>query len=369
MAPHTCSRISVRSIRATVAGVAAMQKLHRWLVAGVAIAVAVGVTGRVHAQELTIGTIGASSDAPLFIADAKGYFAEQGLKVTFVRFDSAAKMIPSLGSGEVDVGSGATSAGLYNAYARGIGIKIVSDKARNAKGYGFQAILVRTDLMDSGKVKSLRDFSGLKVAMSANGNSENAIVNYALVQNGLSYRDIDPVFLGFPNQIAAYANKAIDGSLTVEPTVTELLKLGTAKKLIGIDDVFPDFQTAVIFYGPKFMHDQPDNAKKFMVALVKAIRFYDDALKGGHIAGPNADEVIDILVKYSFIKDPAVHRAIISQAVDPDGRLDMPSLQMAWQFFVDTKLIDGSVKVDDVVDLSYVHAAAKILGPYVKKAQ
>ncbi|HXQ83296.1 MAG TPA: ABC transporter substrate-binding protein [Xanthobacteraceae bacterium] len=347
---------------------AALKRIHVLLVAGCAIAAAVGLSGRVQAQDLTIGTIGASSDAPLFIADAMGYYAEQGLKVSFVRFDSAAKMIPSLGSGEVDVGSGATSAGLYNAVARGIPIKIVSDKARNAKGYGFQAIMIRTDLLDSGKVKSLKDFKGLKVAMSANGNSENAIVNYALVQNGLSYSDIDPVFLGFPNQIAAFANKAIDASLTVEPTVSELLKLGTAKKLVTIDEVFPNFQTAVIFYSPKFVQDQPDNAKKFMVALVKAIRFYDDALKDGHIAGPNADQVIKILTQYSFIKDPAVHRAIISQAIDPDGQLDIPSLQMAWQFFKDTKQIDGSVKVDDVVDLSYVHAASKALGPYVKKS-
>src|ERR1700689_777187 len=346
---------------------AALRNVHRWLLAGFALAAAFGLSGRVQAQEITIGTIGASSDAPLFVADAKGYFAERGLKVNFVRFDSAAKSIPSVGSGEVDVGSGASSSGLYNAAARGIGIKIVADKARNAKGYGFQAIMARTDLIDSGKVKSVKDLKGLKVAMSANGNSENAFMNYALVQAGLSYGDIDPVFLGFPNQIAAYANKGIDASLTVEPTVSELIKLGTAKKLVSADEVFPDYQTAVVFYGPKFMQEQPDNARKFMVALVKAIRFYDDLLKDGHIAGPNADEVINILTQYSFIKDPAVHRAIVSQAIDPDGALNMPSLQMAWQFFVDTKQIDGTVKVDDVVDLSYAHAAAKQLGPYVKK--
>jgi NitT/TauT family transport system substrate-binding protein len=345
----------------------AMQKVQCWLGALLVVAAVMALGGRVQAQELTIGTIGASSDAPLFIADAKGYFAEQGLTVKFIRFDSAAKAIPSLGSGEVDVGSGATSSGLYNAVARGIGIKIVSDKARNAKGYGFQAIMARTDLIDSGQVKSVKDLKGLKVAMSANGNSENAFMNYALVQAGLTYNDIDPVFLGFPNQIAAYANKAIDASLTVEPTVSELIKLGTAKKLVTADEVFPDYQTAVVFYGPKFMQEQPDNARKFMVALVKAIRFYDDALKDGHIAGPNADEVIKILVQYSFIKDPAVHRAIVSQAIDPNGDLNLPSLQMAWQFFKDTKQIDGSVKVDDVVDLSYAHAAAKQLGPYVKK--
>jgi len=80
---------------------AAMRNVHRWLVVGLALAAALGFAGRAQAQELTIGTIGASSDAPLFIADAMGYYAEQGLKVKFVRFDSAAKMIPSLGSGDV----------------------------------------------------------------------------------------------------------------------------------------------------------------------------------------------------------------------------------------------------------------------------
>jgi hypothetical protein len=62
-----------------------------------------------------------------------------------------------------------------------------------------------------------------------------------------------------------------------------------------------------------------------------------------------------------------VHRAIVSQAIDPNGDVNMPSLQMAWQYFFDTKQIDGSVKLDDAIDLSYVHDAAKALGPFVKK--
>src|ERR1700681_3975958 len=185
---------------------AAMRNVHRWLIAGFALAAALGLSGRVQAQELTIGTIGASSDAPLFIADAMGYYAEQGLKVKFVRFDSAAKMIPSLGSGDVDVGSGATSAGLYNAVKRGIGIKIVADKARNAKGYGFEAIMARKVEVDSGKIKSLKDFKGLKVAISAKGNSEAAILDHALKTVGLSFSDVDPVYLGFPQRIAAMQN-------------------------------------------------------------------------------------------------------------------------------------------------------------------
>ena len=135
--------------------------------------------------------------------------------------------------------------GLYNAIARGIDIKIVADKTSQVRGFSFMPLLVRKSLVDSGKVKSLKDFKGLKVAISAKGNSEDALINYALTKVGLSIKDIDSVYLGFPNQIAAYANKGIDASLTVEPTVTKLLQLNAAKKLMTADEIFPGFQTAV----------------------------------------------------------------------------------------------------------------------------
>src|SRR5256885_11326967 len=150
------------------------------LAAIVAVA-AMGLSGALQAQELTVGTTGSSSDAPFFIADKKGFFADEGLKVKIIRFDSAAKMVPSLGTGELDVGSGATSAGLYNAAKRGVDIRIVADKARAAKGYGFESILLRKDLAESGKIGGLKDFKGRKVAISAIGNSESALMNIALM--------------------------------------------------------------------------------------------------------------------------------------------------------------------------------------------
>ena len=344
-----------------------MQRRPICTAAALALVTAVGWSGTLQAQQVNVGTTGSSSDAPFFMADKKGYFADEGLKVKLIRFDSASKMVPSLGTGELDVGGGATSAGLYNAAKRGVSIKIVADKARSAKGYGFQSVLVRKDLIDSGKVKSLKDFKGLKVALSAIGNSESAIMDVALKQAGLSFADIEPVYLGFPEHTPAFLNRAIDASLTVEPTTSQILKMGSAVKLIGSDDIYPDYQTAVTFYGADFIKSKPAEAKKFMKALVRGMRFYNDALKDGKIAGPNADEVVAILVEYSHIKDPAVHRAIISHAVDPDGYVNVDALKVAWTFFKDTKQIDGSVPVEAVLDHSFVKDAAAALGPYVKK--
>ena len=67
---------------------------HKYAAAVVGLAAAL-LVGPLRAQELQLGTTGASSDAPFFIAHKKGYFSEEGLNVKIIRFDSAAKMIPS----------------------------------------------------------------------------------------------------------------------------------------------------------------------------------------------------------------------------------------------------------------------------------
>jgi NitT/TauT family transport system substrate-binding protein len=320
-----------------------------------------------RAQELTVGVTGTTSDAPYFIADKKGFFKDEGLSVRFINFDSAAKMIAPLGAGQLDVGGGATSAALYNAVKREVNIKIVADKARNSKNHGFQSFLVRKALHESGKITSPRDLKGVKVAISAPGNSEAVLVNELLRKGGYSFKEVEPVYLGFAQHPVAHQNGAVDISLTTEPTTSFILKQGTAVKLIGIDELYPNYQTAVTFYGDSFIKSKPEAAKKFMKAIVRGFRFYNDALKEGRLVGPNANEVIAIMSEYATLKDPAVYRSIISHGIDPDGGLDTASLQRAWEFFRDEKLIDGSVPLDKVIDLSFVKAAVAELGPYKPK--
>src|ERR1700747_1958055 len=123
-----------------------MPHMFKSVVAAVALMGAVAASGQAGAQELAVGVIGASSDSPFFVADKRGYFKDEGLTVKFIRFDSAAKAMAPLGTGELAVASGATSAALYNAVARGVKLRIVADKAKNPPGYGLEGVLVRRDL-------------------------------------------------------------------------------------------------------------------------------------------------------------------------------------------------------------------------------
>ena len=69
-----------------------------------------------------VGITSSASDVSLFIAHKRGYFREEGLDVTFITFDSAARMIAPYVAGDLDVGTGATSAAFYNAVGRGIDV-------------------------------------------------------------------------------------------------------------------------------------------------------------------------------------------------------------------------------------------------------
>jgi NitT/TauT family transport system substrate-binding protein len=342
---------------------------HSWKTIVTAIALAAGfvLPGGAAAQELAVGTIGASSDSPFFIADKRGYFKEEGLTVKFIRFDSAAKAMAPLGTGELAVASGATSAALYNAVKRGVPLRIVADKAKNPPGYGFEALMVRKDLHDDGKIKTLADFKGRKIAISAPGNSEDFLVDHAMRKAGMTIKDLESVYLGFPQHIAAFTNGGIDLSLSVEPSISSIEKADKAVRFLGVDEFYPNFETAVVFYSEKFIKERPEDARKFMRAFLRGARDYNDALNGDRLTAPAAEQVIPILTEYSFIKNPAVYSAMRSHYVDPNGELNVTSLKDVWQFFTDAKLIDGSVTVDQVVDPSFAKWAAESLGPYKKK--
>jgi NitT/TauT family transport system substrate-binding protein len=319
------------------------------------------------ADKVSIGIVNAVSDGVLFIAADKGYLKAENIDADFVAFDTGAKMVAPLGAGQLDVGGGAASAGLYNAVDRGIRIRIVADKATNVKGAPFQFFMVRSALIDSGQVKTLADMKGRKVAITGAGGSDASVLNEAMKSVGLKYSDVEKVYLGFPQHAPALQNGAIDGSITTEPTTTNILKLGAAKVLTGNDAFYPNAQTATIMFGGDFAEKRKDVAHRFMKAFLRAARDFNDALVDGKLTGKGGEDLIAILAKHTVIKDPNVLRGMVMAGVNPDGKLNVDSMKKDLAFFKETGDVTGKVEVDQVVDQSFAEAALKDLGPYKKK--
>lgn len=319
-------------------------------------------------DKVIVATGGTISEAPLYIALDQGYYREQNLDVEMVNMFSGAQMMPSLGTGQVDVGAGAPSAGLYNALAAGINVKIVADKGSTPPGYGYAPILVRKALIDSGKVKTFRDFRGLSVAEVAPGTASLPLLIAGLKRGGLTIKDVKEVFLSFPDHVAAFANGAIDASVTTEPQATQTIQAGTAVRFASSDSIYPNQQLSTILYSAKFDTDRRDVGVRFMAAYIKAARFYNDALKDGRYAGRTGGDVISILVRYTSLKNPSVYRQLVPNGIDPNGRLNLASLQKDLDTFRESGLIKGNATVDQAVDSTIVNDALKIVGPYHRRA-
>lgn len=324
----------------------------------------------VSAADLTTVTIGASNtsaDVAFFIAEKKGYFREAGIQPQIISFQSAAEMIAPLGTGQLDVGGGTVAAGLYNAVARGIKIRIVADRASVKPGYEYSTLLVRKDLVDSGRYKSLKDLKGMTIATASQGAGSESSLNEALKKGGLKFSDVNTVYMGFPDELAALKNRAIDAGIVNEPTMSRAIKDGFAVRA-SKDTIYPGQQTAVLLYSEAFATKRTI-AQNFMVAYLRAIREYNDALVDGKLSGPKGDEIAGALAEYTKAKDPSIFRDMVPFAVNPYGYVNTKSLANDFEFYKGRGLInDPTMTVNQIIDDSFAKDADRQLGPYHPKS-
>lgn len=320
----------------------------------------------VAADKVIFGIIGSSSDAPIYVGLDKGYFADAGIDLTVQPMGSLAKQVAPLSSGAIDVGCGAIGAALYNAVSRDIEMKVVADKGRNAPGYHYNSIIVRKDLVDSGAVKTLADLKGRTIATIGVGSVDMSIINEAMKTVGMTYDDIKQTSLPLPSHLIALKNKGIEVTLTPEPFATLIVDKGLGVRLAAVDQFYPNQQQTVVVYSGKFMKERPDVAKRFMVAYLRGVREYMGALDNGTFAGKNGGEIIASIIKNTRTKDANLLKRIHPAVINVDGAVNLESMKKDWAFLKSKGLIKASTTPEDIVDMSYVEAAVKKLGPYKK---
>lgn len=318
----------------------------------------------VAATKVRIGVVGSLSDASIYIAEAKGYFKEEGIDAEIIQFPNSAQMIAPIGAGQLDVAAGATSAGLYNSIGRGIDIKVVADKASMPPGNGYVPLLVRKDLIDSGAFKSLSDLKGLKIGSQSPGGSALALLNEALKKGGVNYKDVKISYMGHSQLAAALQSKALDAAMVTEPNATKVVQGGSVVRFAESDVIYPSQQVAVVLYSGAFATKDPALGTKVMRAYIRATRDYNDALKDGKLTGKNAGEIISILTQATSQKDAKIYEIATSHGCNPDGRVNIASMKQDYQFFNEQGLITSNIDMDKVVDHSFVDAVVKELGPY-----
>jgi len=302
---------------------------------------------RGQAETVKLGDLAAISNAAVYIAIEKGFFKEQGVVTEISNFASAAKQVPALVAGELEVSVGSATAGLFNAVAQQAPFRIVADKGQAREGYGFSLLAVRKDLVDSGQVKSFKDLKGKKIAILAKGNIQHYLVGKMAEEVGLTINDIELSFLDAPNQVTAFETKAIDAAYAVEPWVARFTERGVAVRFRTPDQVkgLGPVQVGVIIYSGKFITERRPVAQRWMNAYLKAADLF-------HKNGTKDPEIAAILEKYTKVPAKVVQTAIPPYQ-DPNGRPLRENLADQAQWFSSNGM-QQKISIDNALDLSFL---------------
>lgn len=270
--------------------------------------------------------------SPLFLADAKGYFKEEGLDVKLEWMKNPSDSTAALSGGAVQfIHNPFTST--YQANANGANLKIVA-----GSGNGGLVCIVQpgSGLAKLDDLKS-RAGTGLKVG-SQRVNTLEMTFYRMLVSRNLSYKDFDMKY--FPDHfsmLAAFQNHEIDVVTHVEPYATMLIDkyggipIGTSFDVWGKGS--PD---CVVSTDGDFLAKYPGTVKKYIRALLRA----DAYIKA------DQDAAVALLDEKKYYK---VDKATLASALPRQ----MPGVDLRQG----VKGMD--IAINDMVTLSYFKEAPK----------
>jgi NitT/TauT family transport system substrate-binding protein len=310
------------------------------------------------ADKLVVAVNKLSAGSPLYIARAKGYFAEQGLDVSLLHSTSAQTIGLAVASGDAPIGMTALTAGIYTIAGKG-GMKIVAGGYEEMPGFKGLALIYGNAVYERGKRKP-SDLAGMKVGTTQTGSpQENQLAQLAR-KYGFDYSSMTVVPLQtLPNLVSAIKGGQIDATSLPATLALQVEKSGSARIVAWMADEVPG-QIGGIFANPATMAQHPDVVVRFLRAYLKAIRYYDRAFQqkgpdGKPIRGDNYDEVLKIIADY--LEQPAAEVEEGLPYFNPDARLassDLAAQIAAWQSI---KQLDPSISLDKVLEPKFLAEA------------
>lgn len=311
--------------------------------------VGVGCSGRPEDTRdvVRIGYTPYLTMSPMVIAEAEGYFEEQGIDVELVTMRSAATSIPALSQGRMDVLPGPMSPSLFNAVSRGAGIRLVADKGSYLlEGCSSIAFVVSPQIaaMDT-KILPRRigwgrePFSTFRI--------ERMLQHFGFDLEGVEHHSV-PMAARYD----AVSAGRLDAAQISEPFLGRFINEGGT---IWVEprEVLPGHQYSVFAFGPRLLEEDRELGQRVTVALLKGIRAFNRGK-----TERNVDIMVDAI---------GWERALVEEACWPqmraDGGINIESIGEFQEWAFARGELDVIVPPSDYMDTTFVlHAREQLEG-------
>ncbi|WIV44428.1 ABC transporter substrate-binding protein [Glutamicibacter sp. PAEs-4] len=241
-------------------------------------------------EQITVGVIPIVDTAPIWLGEAKGFFAEEGLDLEIETATGGSAIVPGIQSGSYDF-----------AFSNLISVMVANDKGLDmefvANGISTTgdessdvgSVLVKGD----SKISSPKDLAGKKVSVNNLSNIGDTTIKSIVEADGGDPESIEFVEVPFPDAPAALENGIVDAAWILEPFQSSAMDAGAKMLSANFAEFDPELDVAGYFTSAQYAQENPEVTLKFTTAMNKSLDY----------AQQHPDEVRDIVGTYTKISE------------------------------------------------------------------
>lgn len=290
--------------------------------------------------KIKVGYIGLTCEAPLYTAVERGFFKEEGLDVTMIKYSNWATYKDALVLGNFDITHHLIMMFL-KPIEQGSDVKILAGVHRGC---------LRVQASTTGGINSVEDLKGKRIGVPGMGTPPFIFANRALALHGIDpAKDINWVVFPAGELKLALEQGKVDAVADSEPIGTILLSSGKVKNVAdqAVDEPFASEYCCAVVANGKFVATNPKAAAAATRAILKAAKWVE--------ANPRAAATMAVEKKY-LNSTPELNTVAISHLrYEPSiagGERAVRSAAVAMQ---QVKLLNASTDIDDLAHRAFAH--------------
>ena len=319
--------------------------------------IAVLISPAAGQQRVTVGTQRLATSGALFIAATNGYFKAEGLDVEMTAYTSPQLVVEALAGGSTDFAVAAFTGAAFNLAGKGA-IKAIAAQVREKRDYDGNELIASNAAYARG-LRKPADLADRSFAVGELGSP----YHYQLGQTARMKRfDLASVLLKPGSSLDVMARQVATGEAdaTILPGqyARELLTANQAKLIAWVSEI-DEPQLGALFTSAKTL-EKRETVEKFLRAYRRGAADYTAALMrhdkyGKRVTDAKSKVAAAAIARYVYPgrSSGAVTVEASVYYMDPQARLDSADLERQIEWYKSQSLIDSSVTVRNVMDLSF----------------
>lgn len=277
---------------------------------------------------------------PLMIAQAEGFFRDEGLDVDLVPAMQVEETLVALITGDIDVRPGALHAAFFSAVAQGAPVRIAAGSGILSPGNcTYFAIVLRPGLDTSGTPAIDR------IRTSQDG-STRYVVSRMLEKKGISLDQMESTRIENAVLALSLANGSLDAAAVTEPSLSRVRNTGTL--WLSAEDVVPGYQWSVLAFGERLLVRERDVGLRFLRAYQRAVAQYREG---------KTDRNVQILAEGTG-ETPEHVRGACWPTFTADSRVNWSSIDEFQRWALSQGFMERTVTLEQSYDSTLIAAAA-----------